>query len=57
MIVLDSYENITKEDLERMIIVAKEVLKINPDDTWVEKGLKEMQKEVRRLDEQAIKMK
>ena len=49
--------HITKEDLERMIIVAKEVLKINPDDTWVEKGLKEMQKEVIRLDEQAIKMK
>ena len=48
---------ITKEDLERMIIVAKEVLKINPDDTCVEKGMKEMQKEVRRLDEQAIKMK
>lgn len=48
---------ITKDYLERMIVVAKEVLKINPDDTWVEKGLKEMQKEVRRLDEQAIRMK
>lgn len=50
-------QKITKEDLERMIIIAKEVLNINPDDTWVEKGLKEMQKEVRRLDEQAIRMK
>lgn len=50
-------KNITKEDLERMIVVAKEVLKINPDDTWVEKGLKEMQKEVRRLDEQTIRIK
>lgn len=49
--------HITKEDLERMIIVAKEVLTENPNDTWVEKGLKEMQKEVRRLDEQAIKTK
>jgi len=48
---------ITKEDLERMIIVAKEVLTENPDDTWVEKGLREMEREVRRLDEQAIKMK
>lgn len=50
-------QKITKEELERMIIIAKEVLTINPDDTWVEKGLKEMQKEVRRLDEQTIKMK
>lgn len=50
-------KKITKDYLERMIVVAKEVLKINPDDTWVEKGLKEMQKEVRRLDEQAIRMK
>ena len=49
--------HITKEYLERMIIVAKEVLNINPDDTWVEKGMKEMQNEVRRLDEQTIKMK
>ncbi len=38
-----------KEKLEQMIEVAKEVLKENPDDTWVQKGLIEMQKEVDRL--------
>jgi|DEB19_MinimDraft_3_1074340.scaffolds.fasta_scaffold622752_1 hypothetical protein len=50
-------KKITKEDLERMIIVAKEVLTENPDDTWVEKGLREMQKEVRRMDEEKLRMK
>jgi hypothetical protein len=50
-------KKITKEDLERMIIVAKEVLTENPDDTWVEKGLREMQKEVRRMDEETLRMK
>lgn len=38
-----------KEKLEQMIEVAKQVLKENPDDTWVQKGLIEMQKEVDRL--------
>ena len=38
-----------KEKLEKMIEVAKQVLKENPNDTWVQKGLIEMQKEVDRL--------
>ena len=38
-----------KEKLEQMIEVAKQVLKENPNDTWVQKGLIEMQKEVDRL--------
>jgi len=38
-----------KEKLEQMIEVAKQVLKENPNDTWVQKGLVEMQKEVDRL--------
>lgn len=40
-----------KEKLEQMIEVAKQVLKENPNDTWVQKGLVEMQKEVDRLNE------
>ena len=32
-----------------MIEVAKQILKENPNDTWVQKGLIEMQKEVDRL--------
>ena len=32
-----------------MIEVAKQVLKENPNDTWVQKGLEAMQKEVDRL--------
>ena len=38
-----------KQKLEQMIEVAKQVLKENPNDTWVQKGLIEMQKEVDRL--------
>lgn len=38
-----------KQKLEQMIEVAKQVLKENPDDTWVQKGLIEMQKELDRL--------
>lgn len=40
-----------KQKLEQMIEVAKQVLKENPDDTWVQKGLEAMQKEVDRLNE------
>ena len=40
-----------------MITIAKEILVINPDDTWVEKGLREMEKEVRRLDEETVRIK
>jgi len=43
--------------LENMITIAKEILVINPDDTWVEKGLREMEKEVRRLDEETVRIK
>lgn len=32
-----------------MIEVAKQVLKENPNDTWVQKGLVEMQKELERM--------
>lgn len=38
-----------KEKLEQMIEVAKQIIKENPDDVWVRKGLEEMQKEVDRL--------
>jgi len=38
-----------KQKLEQMIEVAKQILKENPNDTWVQKGLIEMQKEVDRL--------
>ena len=40
-----------KQKLEKMIEVAKQVLKENPNDTWVRKGLEAMQKEVDRLNE------
>lgn len=32
-----------------MIEVAKQVIKENPNDTWVQKGLVEMQKELERM--------
>ena len=38
-----------EQKLEQMIEVAKQILKENPDDTWVEKGLIEMEKELKRL--------
>jgi hypothetical protein len=38
-----------KQKLEQMIEVAKQIIKENPDDVWVRKGLEEMQKEVDRL--------
>lgn len=38
-----------KEKLEQMIEVAKQIIKENPDDVWVRKGMEEMQKEVDRL--------
>ncbi len=38
-----------EQKLEQMIEVAKQVLKENPNDTWVAKGLVEMQKELDRL--------
>lgn len=34
-----------------MIEVAKQVLKENPDDTWVQKGLVAMEEELKRLEE------
>jgi hypothetical protein len=40
-----------KEKLEQMIEVAKQVLKENPNDTWVQKGLVAMQQEVDRLNQ------
>ena len=40
-----------------LFTIAKEILVINPDDTWVEKGLREMEKEVRRLDEETVRIK
>ena len=45
----DNMDN--KQKLEQMIEVAKQVLKENPNDTWVRKGLEAMQKEVDRLNE------
>ena len=45
----DNMDN--KQKLEQMIEVAKQVLKENPNDTWVQKGLEAMQKEVDRLNE------
>jgi hypothetical protein len=41
--------NGNKEKLERMIEVAKQVLKENPNDTWVAKGLVAMEEELKRL--------
>jgi hypothetical protein len=41
--------NSNKQKLEQMIDVAKLVLKHNPDDTWVRKGLVEMEKELDRI--------
>lgn len=38
-----------KQKLERMIEVAKMVLKENPDDTWVFKGLQLMEDELIRI--------
>jgi hypothetical protein len=41
--------NGNKEKLERMIEVAKQIIKENPNDTWVRKGLVEMEKELERM--------
>jgi hypothetical protein len=38
-----------KEKLEQMIEVAKQIIKENPDDVWVRKGLVEMEKELERM--------
>lgn len=38
-----------KQKLERMIEVAKMVLKENPNDTWVQKGLVAMEEELERI--------
>ena len=38
-----------EQKLEQMVEVAKQVLKENPNDTWVAKGLVEMEKELKRL--------
>jgi len=41
--------NGNKEKLERMIEVAKQIIKENPDDVWVRKGLVEMERELERM--------
>jgi hypothetical protein len=38
-----------EQKLEQMIEVAKQVLKENPDDTWVAKGLVAMEEELQKL--------
>ena len=38
-----------EQKLEKMIEVAKQVLKENPNDTWVAKGLVAMEEELKRL--------
>jgi hypothetical protein len=38
-----------EQKLEQMIEVAKMVLKENPNDTWVEKGLIAMEEELKRM--------
>ena len=38
-----------EQKLEQMIEVAKQVLKENPNDTWVEKGLIAMEEELKRI--------
>ncbi len=40
-----------EQKLEQMIEVAKQVLKENPNDTWVAKGLVAMEEELKRLKE------
>jgi hypothetical protein len=42
-------EPLTIEKLENAIKIAKQVLEENPNDTWVAKGLVEMEKELERL--------
>jgi hypothetical protein len=38
-----------EQKLEQMIEVAKMILKENPNDTWVEKGLIAMEEELKRM--------
>jgi predicted CoA-binding protein len=38
-----------EQKLEQMIEVAKQIIKENPDDVWVRKGLVEMEKELERM--------
>ncbi len=38
-----------EQKLEQMIEVAKQVLKENPNDTWVAKGLVAMEEELKRI--------
>ena len=38
-----------KEKLEQMVEVAKQIIKENPNDVWVRKGLAEMEKELERM--------
>ncbi len=43
------YKMNNEQKLEKMIEVAKQVLKENPNDTWVAKGLVAMEEELKRL--------
>jgi cytochrome c-type biogenesis protein CcmH/NrfG len=43
------YEMNNEQKLEQMIEVAKHVLKENPNDTWVAKGLVAMEEELKRM--------
>jgi hypothetical protein len=45
---MEFYMN-NEQKLEQMIEVAKQVLKENPNDTWVEKGLIAMEEELKRI--------
>jgi hypothetical protein len=46
----DNTMNEDKEKLENGIKIAKDILQENPNDTWVEKFLVEMEKELERLE-------
>ena len=48
-------EPLTIEKLESSIKIAKEWLEENPHDTWVQKGLEVMEKELNRLKEERFK--
>lgn len=46
---MKTMQKITKNDLEKMTIIAKKILEENPNDTWVFKGLQLMEEELLRI--------
>jgi hypothetical protein len=46
---MKTMQKITKNDLEKMTIIAKKIIEENPNDTWVFKGLQLMEEELLRI--------